>query len=92
MNCPLCGGGTAVCDSRPEADSVNRRRRCLSCDYKFRTVEVDMDMLDAGFRLSAKDTVDLTEVKESIKQLKEAIKQLNEGFKHLNKFMEEVNQ
>lgn len=69
MNCPVCEGATAVIDSRPESDSVNRRRRCLSCDYRFRTVEVDMDMLDAGFLLSAKDTLDLSDVKEAVKLL-----------------------
>lgn len=78
MNCPVCEGATTVIDSRPEADCVNRRRRCLSCDYRFRTVEVDMDMLDAGFRLSAKDTVDTRDVTDAIKLL--------------HKFLEGVNQ
>jgi transcriptional regulator NrdR family protein len=47
MDCPLCGGGTTVCDSRPEIDCVNRKRRCLSCDHRFATIELETDMLQS---------------------------------------------
>ena len=43
MNCPVCDGETFVYDSRPKQDSTNRRRKCLSCGYKFTTVEIDRD-------------------------------------------------
>ena len=43
MECPLCFCSTKVVDSRPDEDCVNRRRRCISCGYRFSTVEIDMD-------------------------------------------------
>ncbi|UOF93775.1 MAG: transcriptional repressor NrdR [Bordetella sp.] len=43
MKCPFCGhSDTQVLDSRvssEEADTVRRRRRCLSCDKRFTTYE-----------------------------------------------------
>lgn len=42
MKCPFCRhGDTKVLDSRPDAEgrSIRRRRQCLACDKKWRTVE-----------------------------------------------------
>jgi transcriptional repressor NrdR len=42
MKCPFCGhADTQVVDSRAndDADSIRRRRRCLSCDKRFTTWE-----------------------------------------------------
>lgn len=42
MKCPFCKGpDTQVVDTREndEGDSIRRRRRCLSCDKRFTTVE-----------------------------------------------------
>ena len=47
MDCPVCGGGTVVSDSRRCADFVNRKRKCLDCDYRFSTVELETDMLQS---------------------------------------------
>ncbi len=42
MNCPFCNcADTKVSDSRPSADgkSIRRRRECLSCNKRWRTLE-----------------------------------------------------
>ena len=43
MNCPICYGQTHVIDSRPNEDSIRRRRECLECNHRFSTVEIDTD-------------------------------------------------
>ena len=43
MNCPICYGQTHVIDSRPNEDSIRRRRECLECKHRFSTVEIDTD-------------------------------------------------
>jgi len=35
MNCPQCNGNTCVVDRR----GVRRRRKCLTCEHRFSTVE-----------------------------------------------------
>ncbi|MGI9344815.1 MAG: hypothetical protein ACR2PW_00950 [Gammaproteobacteria bacterium] len=42
MNCPYCGRGTGVEDSRPAGDGsiVRRKRRCKACRKTLRTVEL----------------------------------------------------
>lgn len=45
MNCPVCLEKTKVLDSRPNEDSVRRRRKCLKCGYVFVTIEMDEDMV-----------------------------------------------
>lgn len=51
MNCPRCGGKTAVIDSTPDFDSVYRRRKCLKCSHKFVTTEL-MGDYEASLKLS----------------------------------------
>ena len=46
MTCPVCGGDTIVLDSRPRPDTVHRRRKCLNCDHRFSTYEVDKELYD----------------------------------------------
>ena len=46
MTCPNCGGDTKVIDSRPQEDSVHRRRECLTCKERFSTTEIDLQMYD----------------------------------------------
>lgn len=46
MICPVCGENTKVIDSRADVDSVNRKRECLSCKYRFLTVEIDEDLYE----------------------------------------------
>ena len=45
MTCPNCGEDTRVVDSRPNDDDVIRWRKCVACKYRFKTVEVDADLL-----------------------------------------------
>lgn len=44
MTCPHCGGETIVIDSRSQEDSVYRRRKCLVCEKRFSTTEIDIEM------------------------------------------------
>lgn len=41
MNCPCCSKETKVLDSRlsMEGQGVRRRRKCVSCDFRFSTLE-----------------------------------------------------
>lgn len=42
FTCPLCGGKTAVKDSRPVPNNIIRRRRlCLVCGHRVTTFEVE---------------------------------------------------
>lgn len=43
MLCPKCCGKTTVEETTVREDSVDRKRRCVVCGYKFKTVEVDTD-------------------------------------------------
>ena len=42
MNCPQCGKGSDVVDSRIVPDGVRRRRICLN-EHRFTTYEVSME-------------------------------------------------
>lgn len=44
MTCPVCDGKTRVFESRPDLESVRRRRECIDCGYRFHTVELDADL------------------------------------------------
>lgn len=44
--CPVCGAKTKVIDSHPDEDSINRKRKCLGCGYRFLTVEIDKDLYE----------------------------------------------
>ena len=46
MKCPVCASKTKVNDSRVNVDTVDRRRECLGCGYRFNTVELDQDMYE----------------------------------------------
>lgn len=39
MQCPYCGGDSAVLDSRSTAEGVRRRRSCNECKRRFTTYE-----------------------------------------------------
>lgn len=53
---PVCGGKTAVIDSKPEEDQIIRVRKCQECGDRFSTIEVDLDLYE---RLSSPVTVQL---------------------------------
>ena len=71
MVCPICGCATTVADSRPEADCVNRKRRCLSCNHRFATIELETDMLDAltNAHKATKKAVDVADVLKAVRLL-----------------------
>lgn len=46
MTCPKCGEDTKVIDSRSETDSIMRIRKCVACDYRFKTIELDNDLFE----------------------------------------------
>lgn len=71
MTCPNCGGDTKVIDSRPQEDSVHRRRECLVCKERFSTTEIDLSMYEklANASLSAMQE----KVNEAMGQIKNNI-------------------
>ena len=73
MNCPTCGGQTRVYDSTAQADNIKRRRKCLTCDYRFTTVEIDMDMYNTmrGTNLKTARKTALDALKKATKILEE---------------------
>ena len=44
MTCPVCNGKTKILETRSDNESINRRRECLRCGYRFSTVEMDKDL------------------------------------------------
>ena len=46
MTCPNCNGKTKVIESITEEDSTIRRRECITCGYRFSTVEIDKDLYE----------------------------------------------
>ena len=73
MMCPTCGNQTKVIDSEASSDSVKRRRKCLSCGYRYSTVEIDVDMYNTlkGCNLSPARNAILTALKKAVAILKE---------------------
>ena len=72
MDCPICGGGTVVSDSRRGADFVNRKRKCLDCEYRFGTIEIETDMLQAwqnSSKPTPKKVIDVEGVKKAVRLL-----------------------
>ena len=55
MNCPKCGGMTFVTDSRPNVDSIKRRRMCEDCKNRFTTVEIDLDMYKSFLSMNSRE-------------------------------------
>jgi transcriptional regulator NrdR family protein len=51
MNCPICKSLSKVYDSRNQTTYTYRRRKCLKCQYRYTTVEVEVGDLSA-FRAS----------------------------------------
>lgn len=72
MNCPNCGGETKVVDSRPQEDGVQRRRECLECKERFKTVEIDSELYQKLLYAPTKAEI----VYKSIGKLMDAIRTL----------------
>ena len=47
LYCPKCGGKTTLVDmvQTPEREVI-RRRRCLTCDHRFHTIEYEIEWDD----------------------------------------------
>ena len=60
MRCPKCDSeNTSILDSRIRNDgNTRRRRRCRKCQYRFSSIEIDIDEYD-----------DLKELAESIQKV-----------------------
>lgn len=53
MTCPECGGKTKVMDTVTISEEVYRRRKCLSCDKLFYTVEKNVGyQFDVRFKFN----------------------------------------
>ena len=44
MTCPVCNAKTRILETRSDEESINRRRECLRCGFRFSTVEMDKDL------------------------------------------------
>lgn len=74
MTCPHCGGDTKVIDSRPNEDSVQRRRECLSCKQRFSTTEIDLQLYTKLARtFSVSENKNINKAIEYIKKAMEEI-------------------
>lgn len=56
MICSNCGGVTRVIDSRREDELVNRLRICRTCGYRFRTIEIEREVLEELKKEAAHDS------------------------------------
>ena len=71
MNCPKCGSGTYVVDSRTKEFSVYRRRECRVCGNRFTTAETDSERFK---QLLEKTLVDLKgKLDEAMDNVKEQL-------------------
>ena len=44
MKCPMCGSDNiTTVDSRSDHDSIVRRKKCLVCNHRWSTIEIDKD-------------------------------------------------
>lgn len=50
MTCPVCGGHTAVVDSRTDCEQVVRRRKCDSCGRAIYTSELESEDAKENFK------------------------------------------
>ena len=56
MTCPKCCSKTKIWDSRQQDDAKRRRRECLSCGYRFITIEIDEDLYERMIKKNAVNT------------------------------------
>ena len=52
MKCPMCGSeNITTVDSRPDHDSITRRKKCLACNHRWSTIEIDKDELHSALQI-----------------------------------------
>ena len=54
MTCPVCNAKTKILETRSDSESINRRRQCLRCGFRFSTVEMDKDLYKKISKVSDK--------------------------------------
>ena len=54
MTCPNCNEKTKVIESNAFEDSIERRRECLACGYRFNTIEIDKELYQRILKMSEK--------------------------------------
>ena len=54
MTCPDCNEKTKVIDSTAFEDSIERRRECLACGYRFNTIEIDKELYERLVKMNDK--------------------------------------
>ena len=44
MKCPMCGSDNiTTVDSRSDHDNTVRRKKCIACNHRWTTIEIDKD-------------------------------------------------
>lgn len=44
MKCPMCGSDNiTTVDSRSDDDNTVRRKKCIACNHRWTTIEIDKD-------------------------------------------------
>lgn len=43
MNCPKCGRGTYIIETRNTSIGTRRRHKCCECCHRFTTIEIPID-------------------------------------------------
>ena len=52
MKCPLCGSDNiTTVDSRSDHDSIVRRKKCLGCNHRCSTIEIDKDQCYSALQI-----------------------------------------
>lgn len=52
MKCPVCGSDNiTTVDSRSAPDSIVRRKKCLVCNYRWSTIEIDKDQWHSALQI-----------------------------------------
>lgn len=52
MKCPMCGSDNiTTVDSRSDYDSIARRKKCLACNYRWSTIEIDKDQWNSALQI-----------------------------------------
>lgn len=50
VKCPACDSLSEVLETRPTTGGVRRRRKCLTCETRFSTYELNVDEIDFKLR------------------------------------------
>jgi len=52
IKCPMCGSDNIkTVDSRSDLDSIVRRKKCLVCNHRWYTIEIDKDQWYSALKI-----------------------------------------